>query len=426
MLSPKLLTLAAFSRARYRMYRLNTRAKLETFQSRRIERFLQDPVPYVGAYKGVRFRALADAPLMDKDQLMTRFDAYNRLALSADIGWSIFDGDASPPAGYSVGASTGTSGNRGLYVVSDAERYTWLGVMLSRAFPSLLTQRERVAVILPQASRLYDAANESKRLRLKFFDLASGVEAQVEAVTAFRPTVIVAPPRVLTVLAEADVQLEPKQVFSGAEVLDPADRAIIEARFGLRVREIYMATEGLFAVACAFGKLHLIEDHMAFEWLPVKGSRRLVTPLITDFTRRTQIMLRYRMNDLIELDTDACDCGSPHLSIKQIVGRNDDVFVLHRSNGERITFTPDIIRNTVLNADRSITDYRVIQTAADQIKIELPLASAKQLSVVVRALQALFEKANTHPIINGDISMFSDSGQKKRRRILVNYTGDRL
>ena len=48
---------------------------------------------------------------------------------------------------------------------------------------------------------------------------------------------------------------------SGAEVLDPIDRTVIEAATSaVRVREIYMATEGLFGASCRHGTLHLAED----------------------------------------------------------------------------------------------------------------------------------------------------------------------
>ncbi len=424
MIMPQVLTLAAFARARIRMSRLNTRSKLDAFQKRRIARFLRDQVPRVSAYSQTSFDRLCQAPVMDKAQLMESFASYNRLGLGADRGWRIFDGMEVAPRGYAVGASTGTSGNRGLYVVSDAERYVWLGVMLSRAFPDLLTQRERVAVILPQTSRLYDSANESQRLNLKFFDLGSGVERQIKPVTAYKPTVIVAPPRVLTALAQADTPLAPRQIFSGAEVLDCADRAIIEARFGLCVREIYMASEGLFAISCPFGTPHLVEDHVMFEWEPVEGSRELRTPLITDFTRRTQIMLRYRMNDLIELDDRTCACGSPQLGIRQIVGRQDDAFSLVSRDGKRVTITPDIIRNAVLNSDRSILEYQVTQTAANEIRIELPPAHETLLKGAAAALQALFSEAGLHPHLVSMVRAFGDEGPRKRRRVLVDMKGE--
>ena len=417
-MTPQLRTLMAFAHARFAMKRLNTRAKLEAYQARRLSRFLSRDVPKVDAFAGQKFDQLSDAPTMDKAMLMSAFERYNRLRLTADEGWQMFDGVQAAPGGFALGASTGTSGNRGLYVVSDAERYEWLGVILSRALPDLLVRRERVAVILPQASALYEAANESGRLQLQFFDLARGVEAIVAPVSRFDPTVIVAPPRVLTVLAEAETDLAPRLVFSGAEVLDGPDRATIEARFGGPVREIYMATEGLFAVACEHGTLHLIEDRVAFEWERA-GADGLVTPLITDFTRRTQIMLRYRMNDLLRLGKRPCPCGSPHQAIEEIVGRQDDAFCLLRDDGERLTMTPDVIRNAVLNADRRIADYRVTQTGVNAVVVELDERDAALLASAVGDVRTLFSGAGVTANIEGKLADLSETGYAKRRRVRV-------
>ena len=417
-MTPQLFTFAAYARACYSMLRRGNRAQLDAYQGQRVKRFLERHVPQVAAYAGTEFERLQDAPVMDKEQLMGAFERYNRLGLDADTGWKIFAGKQAAPAGFSIGASTGTSGNRGLYVVSDAERYEWLGVVLSRAIPDFLKRRERVAVILPQPSALYDAANESKHLQLKFFDLAHGVEAQVESVAEFIPTVIVAPPRVLTVLAEADTDLAPREIFSGAEVLDEADRGIIEGRFGSPVREIYMATEGLFGVACRHGSLHLIEDRIAFEWEQV-GADGLVAPLVTDFTRQTQIMLRYRMNDLLRVSDRPCACGSPHKVVSEIVGRRDDAFRLMRGDGERVTITPDVIRNSVLDAHRGITDYRVTQTDANVVLIELDTLEAAYLGLAEAGLRRLFDEAGVRPKLSARTGRLDCSGYAKRRRVRV-------
>src|SRR5690606_37800198 len=140
-------------------------------------------------------------------------------------------------------------------------------------------------------------------------------------------------PKVLVELAKADLPLAPLKLFSAAEVLDPLDRAVIEARFGLVLGQIYMATEGLFAVSCDKGGLHLCEDYVAFEWERPEPDSELVAPVVTDFTRTTQVMARYRMNDLLRLDPRSCACGSPLQLVAEIAGRMDDVFHLPRKDG---------------------------------------------------------------------------------------------
>jgi putative adenylate-forming enzyme len=409
----QLLTVGAFLHTRRLARRLRSRGDLDAWQARRLRHFLRHIAPSVDAFAGLDTDRLQDLPLMDKAALMAGFERYNRARITADAGWRALAGSRTIQSLH-VGASTGTSGNRGLYLVSDRERFTWLGVMLAKALPDVLRARHRVAVILPTSSRLYDAANESGRLQLTFFDLAEGLDLVLPAVAAFGPTVIVAPPKVLVALAQADLPLSPKRLFSAAEVLDPTDRTIVEARFGMTLGQIYMATEGLLGVSCESGSLHLAEDAVAFEW---ETAGDLAKPVITDFTRRTQVMARYRMNDLLRLSDAPCSCGSPLRVVREVAGRMDDAFVLRRGQGV-VTITPDMIRNAVIDTDRSISDFRVIQTAPDAVRLLLPPGSAARLPPAIAALHQLFARLGAEVTVTGRLEPLAPPMDHKLRRVM--------
>ncbi|ABI75812.1 conserved hypothetical protein [Hyphomonas neptunium ATCC 15444] len=416
-LSAAVLTLTAFYEARRRYKAARTRHHLLAAQHRRLDKFLAGKAADVPAFKAFGGLPLSDWPVMDKAALMADFDRYNRLGLTAVQGWAHLEAGTAPK-GYAIGASTGTSGNRGLYIVSERERYRWLGTMLSRALPDFLSRKHRVAIVLPANSRLYDAANESGRLSLRFFDLGRGIDAQFAPLAEFQPTVIVAPPKFLRALSESGTALTPERIFSGAEVLDSEDRRIIEARFGLKLREIYMATEGLFAIACEHGTLHLLEDQVAFEFQPVEGSDTLVTPLITDFSRQTQVMVRYRMNDVLELTDMPCPCHAPHRAIRQIHGRCDDIFTLP-SYGQPVRVTPDVIRNAVLRADRRISDFRVTQIARNKVLLELKVEEADCLDAASASLAAMFKACGAVPDIATGTALLLPPSDHKLRRVRV-------
>ncbi|MEZ5946923.1 MAG: hypothetical protein R3C04_08770 [Hyphomonas sp.] len=412
------LTLNAFYSARRRMNRARAGKDPHAEQAQRLQSFLEHDaikVPAFAAYRGTPFQSW---PIMDKATLMSDFASYNRLGLSADEAWR-HERAGTAPHGYSIGASTGTSGNRGLYIVSEEERCRWLGVMLAWALPDVLKARHRVAIVLPANSRLYDTANESGRLTLKFFDLSSGIEQQFRALSEFRPSVIVGPPKFLRALAEFGPEVHPQHVFSGAEVLDQEDRNVVEARFGIILREIYMATEGLFGISCPEGVLHLLEDQVAFELEPVEGTSHLVSPLITDFSRQTQIMVRYRMNDILEPSHTPCTCGLPHRAIKQIHGRQDDVFRLMRPSGEVASITPDVIRNAVIRSSRAISDFRVIQTGSSNVTLLLAPEAASALPAAQASLAALFDRCGVHPKIETRAEKLAPEATRKLRRISV-------
>jgi putative adenylate-forming enzyme len=342
---------------------LRTAADVQTWRDRQLERHLRQTLPQLPFYAGQVLRRLDDAAIVDKALLMARFEAFNSAGVTLAEARALLDAGEERVRGLIVGQSTGTSGNRGVFVISEAERFTWLGVLLAKALPDFPWRRHKVALALPGYGQLYASAAETGRLNIRFFDLARGVEAWRDELLGYAPDTIVAPPKVLRALAETG-GLAPVRVFSGAEVLDQLDRAVIEAAFGVPVREIYMATEGLFGVGCRHGVLHLAEDVVAFEWERPAGSSDLVAPIVTDFTRTTQAMTRYRMNDLLRLSDTPCACGSPLQAVSAVEGRCDDLFQL--GSGDRpVIVTPDVVRNAIVDADRRITDYRSVQTGAE-------------------------------------------------------------
>jgi putative adenylate-forming enzyme len=390
---------AAFLRTRTLHRWLSTRARIERWQNWKLARLRRHAIAHIAFYREFGKARLSDFPILGKQDVLRRFEAFNLLGLTAPQIWAMLD-RAEAPVGYDVGCSTGTSGSRGLYLISDTERFVWLGTIVAKALPISLRRSQRVAIVLPRMSRLYDAANESRLINLLFLDLADGLQAAAAALVAFKPTVVVGPPKALRWFAENQTPISPQLMFSAAEVLDPPDREVIERHFDLRLREIYMATEGLFAVSCEHGTLHLAEDVVHFEFEPVDNSPDLVRPIVTDFTRRTQVTARYRMGDILRLDRKRCACGSALQAVSEIIGRSDDVFQLpHRDASWRsVMLTPDILRNAVLAADPSIDDFRIRRIEQNCIEVVLPLhVSAAAGDLARQAILHACARAQTSP-----------------------------
>lgn len=403
----------AFWRTRWRARQLRTKDDVLRLRTAQVRRFLRGPVAAAPFYGG-SYARLDDLPVVDKAIVLSNFSGFNVKGVTYDAVRRTLDAGEERLDGLIVGQSTGTSGNRGVFVISEAERFTWLGVILAKTMPDAFAVRRKVALALPGFNRLYAAAAEAGRTSLRFFDLTLGVDAWSDELRAFAPDAIVAPPKVLRLLAERRT-IAPSLVFSGAEVLDPIDREVIEAGFGVRVREIYMATEGLFGVGCAHGVLHLAEDVVAFEFEPVGDG--LVTPLVTDFTRTTQIMARYRMNDLLRLSDEPCACGSPLQRVASVEGRRDDVFLLPGVHAQ-VMVTPDLMRNAVVDADRRIRDFRIVQTGADRVELtladDLPVEAARAAS---RSLAAALTKAGARGVQIALASGLAPPFDRKLRRV---------
>ncbi|OYW81823.1 MAG: hypothetical protein B7Z26_04460 [Asticcacaulis sp. 32-58-5] len=384
--TPNHLLLAAqsFALCRWRSRAIRDRAALGRYQDRRIQAALQHAARHFPHYRAFAGQPLERWPIIDKAGLLAHFEHANLGGIPADAIRHAIAAGEERVGSFIVGQSTGTSGNRGYYLISDAERFVWLGTILAKTLPDALWRRHRVALALPGLSSLYRSASSGSRITLGFFDLARPIAQWADDLTRFAPDTIVAPPKVLRWLAE-EGRLHAAHLFSGAEVLDPIDRAIIEAASGRTLREIYMATEGLLGVSCAHGTLHLAEDVVHFAFEPAAPGSTLQSPVVSDFTRRSQALLRYRMNDLLELADAPCACGSPYRAVRRIEGRADDIFRLAAPDGALRMVTPDVLRNAVVDSDPAIRDFRIDQTGPCHVRVSLDAALPAAVGQVVMA-----------------------------------------
>jgi putative adenylate-forming enzyme len=105
------------------------------------------------------------------------------------------------------------------------------------------------------------------------------------------------------------------------------DQTIVNV-FKISVDQIYQATEGFLGVSCRYGAIHLNKDSIIVEkqWLD-RSTRRFV-PVITDFVRTTQPLIRYRLYDVLIEREDQCRCGSIFTAIEKIEGREDDILFI--------------------------------------------------------------------------------------------------
>jgi len=389
-MTDKLIVLWYYLRAKFR-FRCMSRQRLLRWQRRRIRRhlrFVRRSSPFYRAHWG----DLADKewetfPKIDKSMMMSHFDTLNTAGIRLDDAMQIAlkaeaERDFKPMMGdVTIGLSSGTSGNRGLFLVSRLERLSWAGTVTAKVLPRSLLHAERIAFFLRANSNLYGSVGSSK-LTFEFYDLLDSLPTHIDRLNAYKPTLLVAPPSMLRLLARAmqdgTLQIAPSRVVSVAEVLDPLDRQAIEEAFAQPVHQIYQCTEGFLASTCAHGTLHLNEDVIAIQKEYLDRACRKFIPIITDFSRKTQPIVRYRLNDILTEAAEACSCGSPFTAIERIEGRCDDMLYLPAIAGQRglMPLFPDFVSRAIIAALPEAEEYRVIQHGPDKLEIELQLTSA--------------------------------------------------
>lgn len=376
---------------RTRRRRFTDRETLEKWQAKKLHHFRQRVLSRSPWFQRFLSLPFSQWPLMDKTLMMTHFDAMNTESLKRDELMacalrSEHTRDFSTKTGrFSVGLSSGTSGQRGLFVVSPKEQQIWAAGILAKALPDGLFARERVALFLRANNNLYTSVR-SRWLSLEYYDLLAPFQEQLTRLAHFSPTIVVAPAQVLRALAlavrEGKVKIQVKKVISVAEVLEEQDRALLSQVFGC-VGEIYQATEGFLASTCAFGTLHLNEEfiHVEPQWL---DERRFI-PIITDFTRSTQPIVRYRLDDVLVVREGTCPCKSAARAIERIEGRQDDQLLLPGPLGEVRTVFADACSRVLAMTLPLTADYRLVQTQ----KASLLLTADCDPSILAQCRDAL-------------------------------------
>lgn len=414
--------LSAYARSR-RLDRVTDRNLLDSIQQRwltRLRRYVASHSPFYCRYKEASW---ADWPMLDKTSWMGNFDVINTVGarfqeVAAIAHQAESTRDFSKRWGrFTVGLSTGTSGSRGLFLVSPAEGATWAGTLLGKLLPHGLIARERIGLVLRAGATLYDAVG-AFRLQFRFFDQARPWDSLVRDLESFDPTALVAPASVLRLLAASGSGLRPRRVISVAEVLDPLDRERIERRFRVPVEQIYQATEGLLGLSCEAGLVHLNEPYVLVEpeWQDPEHTR--FAPVVTDLWRRTQPVIRYRLNDVLQVAREPCPCGRASLALKAIEGRMDDVLWLAGSAGKVPVF-PDLLARTVVTALPDVEDYRVDELRPGTWRIGLqPVPTPTAQETLRHACMALATRlgATAPALLVAELTRTPGSGKQRRIR----------
>lgn len=373
-----------------------TRARLRRHQQRCARALLRYARHHSAYYaEHLSTDRLADAPLMDKATMMREFDRINTVGLHRDevVEFGIRRERAGTTelyqARYSVGLSSGTSGNKVVTVLSPWERARYAALVWARSGVPASVRRPRVLFALRTNNPAFTAVKLAG-IELVYVDYFVPVDDLIALVNDRRLNVLAGPPSVLVLLAErsADITSTIEAVISYAEVLEEPTRDRIAAAFDAPVVQIYQGAEGMLGVTCRAGSLHLNEDISLVELLDAGDSlgatRRVV---VTDLYRRAQPFIRYQLGDLLEIDDEPCECGSAFRRIRRIHGRSDSVLTLSGRRGGEVRLMPDYVRRSINQASPAVIEYQVVQWAPDDLEVRLVLDDGADREAVEAAIR---------------------------------------
>lgn len=264
----------------------------------------------------------ARIPILEKETLRARFDALvSRTDHSLEAPRNASGGSTGQPVSF--------LSDLALYQVMDAFLYvcfSWAGWKPGERCLHLWGGTET-----PRHPGLRHRLKGWLSGRIVFPVYSYGEEAfarWLSRIRRSRPTIIYAYPSVAAAFAqwleaEGHRMEGLKGIFCSAEVLLPAQRAVMERAFGVRVFNQYGCREApAVACECPEGSLHIFEDcnHVEFVDATDAGKRVVVTPL----WNYAQPLLRYDLGDLGEPVDGPCPCGRGYPRMKLAVGRRND------------------------------------------------------------------------------------------------------
>lgn len=363
---------------------------------------------------------LETLPILSKKEYLKHFDEINTCNIKYKNALELAqksERNRTFDASYqdvSVGLSSGTSGTRGLFLVNQNEKTLWTALALARTLHTSILAKHRIALILRANSDLYESTN-SKSIQFKYFDLTSSLADLYSGIQKFNPTVLLGPASCLETIAKKEAKLKfnerlhPHQIIACAEILYDDVKHFLENTWHIQIDQIYQATEGFLAFTCQHGALHFNEDclYIEKEYIPNSENKRYFFPILTDFFRISQPMIRYKLNDILEEDQDQCPCGCPFSTIKRIVGREEDLIHIHRQ-----TLFPnelsDIIENIKRKTHDQITDFQITFNNHTNI-----------LTVRLKTNTLIESNSEVKNLIKQEIFSFFE--QKKMRQVIIQF-----
>ncbi len=351
------------------------RSVIEQIQKRRFQKLLRQLkkspfyLPFIKTTN-----TSADFPIMNKQTFMENFSTINTKHISLVEASKIAivaerSRNFNPMIdGVTVGLSTGTSGNRGVFLADENDRAKWVAAILDRVIGISIKKRS-VAFFLRANSTLYTAVKSSV-LQFEFFDILKPVEVNLDKLNQLNPDILVAQPSMLCLIAKAKekglLKIRPQKIISVAEVLEPEDRAYLSKIFEQTIHQVYQCTEGFLAATCNHGTLHFNEDFLIIEKKYIDEEQKRFHPVITDLLRFTQPVVRYELNDIITEKVN-CPCGNKMMGIESIEGRSDDILTFIDNSKNKVLFFPDAFRKAIVLAHEKINDYALIQKDANNL-----------------------------------------------------------
>ena len=400
-------------KSRFRNFNEND---IKKYQNNRVKKIAEYAVAHSKFYKeyfsGFNLNNFTSLPVINKKLMMDNLTDFYTVGLSKDeilnfcLEVEKTRNFSKRLRGLNIGMSSGTSGNKGVEIVTPREENYMKAALFARFdFPK--NEKINLAFILRVSAPAFNLDKFGHRLTyISQLNSIDEIDKQLEEID---PNVISAPPSMLKLIAaEAEngrLSVNPKRLISYSEILYPDVKDYLIKVFKCPVHQIYKCTEGPIAISCKHGQLHINEDLVLVETLNNDGT--ITSPgqpcqklIVTDLHKKSQPIIRYALNDIITISPGMCKCGSCFRVIENIQGRADDLFWAKNiiTNEWQYIF-PDYISRAIISASEDINEYQAIQSTPDDVLVRIQLRNGADqdkfdIKEVIENINIVFREYN--------------------------------
>ena len=167
--------------------------------------------------------------------------------------------------------------------------------------------------------------------------------------------------------------IQPKAIIATSMMLIAPERQVIEQVFGIKVFDRYGCEEvGLIGCECErHAGMHINMDHLVTEFVRENGDPaadgEMAFVVVTDLLNHAMPLIRYRVEDMAERTSRACDCGRGLPLMDRVAGRLADFLV--RADGARVAGI-SLIENTLTNIP-GLEQMQIVQHELDRIELRV-------------------------------------------------------
>lgn len=387
---------------------------IEKYQLKALQKLVayakQNSPYYQNQLKDLQFETLHAFhafPSINKNIMMEHFTQINTEGLTKEdvLSYAIEKEKNQDYLGYYknkfvIGLSSGTSGNKGVFITPKSLTKRLPAVFLARSGLRIKELPFKILFLLRVFSQGFNDIN-APFIKLKYLSTMTAPKDIIEAINTHKINILMAPPSLLNQLIpySKEINVTLKKVITYAEVLTQEDKAKFRKLFNTEVIEIYQASEGQIASPCKKGNLHINEDLVYIE-LYDKNNKLIQEPnvighkmVLTNLVNYAQPLIRYKMNDMIVLDKP-CECGSSFRTIKKVLGRHDDILYFYDHNHQLNVVYPDLFARWIITESDTIKEFQVVQEAVGRIHVYIDTMSEFNTDILKRRIQNELSKFN--------------------------------